>query len=217
VVLPTVAASASFPPSLPLPLVAEAMAQAILLADPPPAGAPLRLLGLDQVVLRQPVEAGQRLEVEVHREARFGKLARYTCRMLAAGKLVAEGRITVGLASREESMELKRYAEGNVTVLEVAGNVKLGESAKQLAAEMERIFQETAGGLLLDVARIDYVDSTGIGELVGYLQKFTQAGRRIALLRPHQRLEALLKLTQLDKVFPIFWEREQALAYVAGS
>jgi len=114
-------------------------------------------------------------------------------------------------------MELKRYAEGNVTVLEVAGNVKLGESAKQLAAEMERIFQETAGGLLLDVARIDYVDSTGIGELVGYLQKFTQAGRRIALLRPHQRLEALLKLTQLDKVFPIFWEREQALGYVAGS
>jgi len=114
-------------------------------------------------------------------------------------------------------MELNRYTEGNITVLEVAGNVKLGESAKQLAAEMERIFQETAGGLLLDVARIDYVDSTGIGELVGYLQKFSQAGRRIALLRPHQRLEALLKLTQLDKIFPIFWERDQALAYVAGS
>ncbi|MCS7183220.1 MAG: STAS domain-containing protein [Thermoanaerobaculum sp.] len=113
-------------------------------------------------------------------------------------------------------MELRRYREGNVTVLEVAGNVKLGESARQLAAEMEQIFQETTGGLLLDVARIDYVDSTGIGELVGYLQKFTQAGRRIALLRPHQRLEALLKLTQLDRIFPIFWERDQALAFVSG-
>lgn len=113
-------------------------------------------------------------------------------------------------------MDIKKYVENNVTVLEVAGNVRLGESARQLAAEMEKVFQETASGLLLDVARIDYVDSTGIGELVGYLQKFTQAGRRIALLRPHQRLEALLKLTQLDKIFPIFWEREQALAYVAG-
>lgn len=113
-------------------------------------------------------------------------------------------------------MELKRYAEGNVTVLEVAGNVKLGESAKQLSREMERVLQETSGGLLLDVARIDYVDSTGIGEMVGYLQKFTQAGRRIALLRPHQRLEALLKLTQLDRIFPIFWERDKALAYLRG-
>lgn len=113
-------------------------------------------------------------------------------------------------------MELKKYTEQNVTVLELAGNVKLGESAKQLAAELERTFQETSGGVLLDVARIDYVDSTGIGELVGYLQKFTQAGRRIALLRPHQRLEALLKLTQLDRIFPIFWEREKALAFVSG-
>ncbi|MFN3413919.1 MAG: STAS domain-containing protein [Thermoanaerobaculum sp.] len=113
-------------------------------------------------------------------------------------------------------MDLKKYSEQGVTVLELAGNVKLGESAKQLAAEIERVFQETSGGLLLDVARIDYVDSTGIGELVGYLQKFTQAGRRMALLRPHQRLEALLKLTQLDRIFPIFWERERALAFLSG-
>lgn len=111
-------------------------------------------------------------------------------------------------------MELKQYVEGDVSVLEVTGNVRLGESAKKLAAEMERIFSETQGGLLLDVARIDYVDSTGIGELVGYLQKFTQAGRKIALLRPHQRLEALLKLTQLDTIFPIFWNKDEALDYL---
>lgn len=113
-------------------------------------------------------------------------------------------------------MEVKQYAEGDITVLEVAGAVRLGESAKQLAAEMERIFRETGGGLLLDVARIDYVDSTGIGELVGYLQRFTQAGRKIALLRPHQRLEALLKLTQLDSIFPIFWNKDEAFGYLRG-
>lgn len=113
-------------------------------------------------------------------------------------------------------MELRQYVEGDVTILEVAGSVRVGESAKQLAAEMERIFREAPGGLLLDVARIDYVDSTGIGELVGYLQKFTQAGRKIALLRPHQRLEALLKLTQLDRIFPIFWDKDEALGYLRG-
>ena len=96
VVLPSAAAWESIPWNLPVTLVAEAMAQAILVADPPPAGARLKLLGLDQVVLRQSIEAGQQLEVEVQREVRFQNMARYYCRMLAAGKLAAEGRITVG-------------------------------------------------------------------------------------------------------------------------
>lgn len=95
-ILPTGAAAESFPQPLPLPFLAEAMAQAILLAEPPPPGATLRLLGLDQLVLRQEVGAGDRLEVEVHRQAAFGTLSRYHCRALCGGKLVAEGHITVG-------------------------------------------------------------------------------------------------------------------------
>jgi hypothetical protein len=36
----------------------------------------------------------------------------------------------------------------------------------------------------------------------------------VALFRPHHRLEALLKLTRLDTVFPVFWERDEALGHV---
>lgn len=114
-------------------------------------------------------------------------------------------------------MEMNRLTEEGVTVLELRGNIKLGESAEQFAAELQGLFDQGGGGVLLDVAGIDYLDSTGIGEMVGYLQKFSQANRRIALFRPHQRLEALLKLTRLDTVFPIFLERNEALAYVRGS
>ena len=113
-------------------------------------------------------------------------------------------------------MEMKRSEEGGVTTLEVKGTVKLGESAKQLAAELESIFDSTQGGVVIDVAQIDYLDSTGIGELVGYLQKFTRASRRVALLRPHKRLESLLKLTRLDSIFPLFWDQDDALAFVKG-
>ena len=113
-------------------------------------------------------------------------------------------------------MEMKRSEEGGVTTLEVKGTVKLGESAKQLAAELKDIFDTTRGGVIIDVAQIDYLDSTGIGELVGYLQKFSRANRRVALLRPHKRLESLLKLTRLDSIFPLFWEPEEAAAFVKG-
>jgi anti-sigma B factor antagonist len=114
-------------------------------------------------------------------------------------------------------MEMKRTTEGVVTILEVRGTVKLGESAQQFAAELGSIFETTNGGVVVDVAQIDYLDSTGIGELVGYLQRFTQAERRVALLRPHRRLESLLKLTRLDAIFPIYWERDAAVAYVSGA
>ncbi len=113
-------------------------------------------------------------------------------------------------------MRVSRTDEGGITVVEVEGTVKLGESAQLFARELQDVFEHTAGGVVIDFARIDYVDSTGIGELVGYLQRFTRANRRVALFRPHHRLEALLKLTRLETIFPIYWEREDALRYVRG-
>lgn len=113
-------------------------------------------------------------------------------------------------------MEMQRLHEGGVAVLAVRGNVKVGESSLQFASELQDILDHTESGVVLDVSQIDYVDSTGIGELVGYLQRFSQAKRRLVLLNPHKRLESLLKLTQLESAFPIFREREEALRFAAG-
>ncbi len=113
-------------------------------------------------------------------------------------------------------MQTGREVEQGVTILKVAGQVTLGESAKKFAAELQEVLDKTQGGVVIDLADIDYVDSTGIGELVGYLQKFTRSGRRLVLLQPHQRIEALLKLTRLDAVFPIFRERLAAIAHAGA-
>lgn len=113
-------------------------------------------------------------------------------------------------------MKITKSSEVGVVFVEVAGAVKLGESAQQFAAALQDIFDETGDGVVIDFSGIDYLDSTGIGELVGYLQKFTRANRRVALFRPHQRLEALLKLTRLDGVFHIFTERDEAARFARG-
>ena len=113
-------------------------------------------------------------------------------------------------------MEMKRREEDSVTVLEVRGNVRVGESSQQFAKELHEILEGTPGGVVIDVSGIDYVDSTGIGEMVGYLQKFGQVNRRLALLRPQQRLTSLLELTKLDTRFPIYHELSEALQFVAG-
>jgi anti-sigma B factor antagonist len=106
---------------------------------------------------------------------------------------------------------MKRSQEASVTVLAIRGNVKVGESAQQFSAEMSKLLAETTGPVLLDVSGIDYIDSTGIGELVGHMQKFGGAKRRMGLLQPHRRLTSLLEITGLDAHFLIYQDRAEAL------
>ena len=109
-------------------------------------------------------------------------------------------------------MKIERSEEGSVTVVTIQGVIKLGESARQFSTYLEDLLNEGVRSVLVDLSRIDHVDSTGLGELVGYLQRFTEQGRRLALLNPYTRILNLLKLTRLDEIFPIYDDRDTAIA-----
>ena len=61
--------------------------------------------------------------------------------------------------------------------------------------------------------KIDYMDSTGLGELVGYLTKFEEAKKRIAILNPQPRVVKLLTITKLDRVFKSFADEGMAIEW----
>ena len=71
--------------------------------------------------------------------------------------------------------------------------------------------------VIIDFTKIDYIDSTGIGELVGYLGKFTTQNRKLILVNPSERILKLLKLAKLDTVFKIYNTEEEAIAAENGS
>ncbi len=79
----------------PLSLVAEALAQSILLVARPPGGGAVRLVALDRVRQFREVAVGDRLEVEVCEEGTFGSLRRFSCRAVCSGALVAAADVTV--------------------------------------------------------------------------------------------------------------------------
>jgi 3-hydroxymyristoyl/3-hydroxydecanoyl-(acyl carrier protein) dehydratase len=79
----------------PISLVAEALAQAILLVDPPERLDRARLAALQSVSLLQQVTAGDRLHVAVEPLGCLGKLRRYRCRATRSGALVALADVTV--------------------------------------------------------------------------------------------------------------------------
>ena len=105
----------------------------------------------------------------------------------------------------------KNRIEG-LTVLRVEGIIKLGESAEFLAQNLGRVLEKEAGNVVVDLSAINYIDSTGIGELVGYLGRFRSTGRKLILVNPSDRIRKLLAVAQLDKLFPIFESIEDVLA-----
>jgi anti-sigma B factor antagonist len=113
-------------------------------------------------------------------------------------------------------MIVEKRRHGPHTVLRVEGVVRMGESAQFLAQTLERLLADEEGNVLIDLAHINYIDSTGIGELVGYFGKFRERGRRLILVEPAERIRKLLEVAKLDDVFPTYDDLESALAAEAG-
>ena len=110
----------------------------------------------------------------------------------------------------------KKHTE-SFTILYVEGLIKLGESAEFFSAALENVLKNESTNVIVDFTKIDYIDSTGIGELVGYLGKFTTQNRKLVLVNPSERIMKLLKLAKLDAVFKIYGTEEEALAAESGS
>ncbi|MCP4661097.1 MAG: STAS domain-containing protein [bacterium] len=105
----------------------------------------------------------------------------------------------------------KRSIEG-MTLLSVEGIIKLGESAEFLAQTLERSLEKDEGHVLLDLSKINYIDSTGIGELVGHLGRFRQRDRKLILINPSDRIRKLLAVAQIDTLFAIYDDVDTAIA-----
>ncbi len=110
----------------------------------------------------------------------------------------------------------KKHTE-NFTILYVEGLIKLGESAEFFSSALENVLKNESGNVIIDFTKIDYIDSTGIGELVGFLGKFTTQNRKLILVNPSERILKLLKLAKLDTVFKIYKTEEEAIAAESGS
>lgn len=107
-------------------------------------------------------------------------------------------------------VEKKRIAD--FVILTIGGVIKLGESAAFFAQTLERVLAEEAGHVLIDFSSINYIDSTGIGELVGYLNRFREHSRKLILVRPAERLSKLLAVAGLTELFPIYDTADEAMA-----
>src|ERR1051326_8062215 len=108
-------------------------------------------------------------------------------------------------------MNIIKNRVNDVTVLDIQGVIKLGESAREFSSYLEKVLNDEPGPVMITVEAFNYMDSTGLGELIGYLQKFEDRQRKMALVKPSHRILALLKITKLDTIFKIFGRSAAAM------
>ena len=113
-------------------------------------------------------------------------------------------------------MIVNKQRIGGYRLLTVEGVIKLGESARFLADALKRSLAEGDGHVLLDLSKVNYMDSTGIGELVGYLVRLRAQERKLILVRPSERIVQLLTVAGVASLFPTFDTVEEALAAENG-
>ena len=108
----------------------------------------------------------------------------------------------------EKSLSITR-ADGSCVgqrVFRLAGPLTLSTCAPFQSAVRE----ENCSALLVDLTAVPYVDSAGLGSLVGALVTLHRANRRLALVAPNQRVRALIQMSNLLSVFPTFGTIEEA-------
>lgn len=98
-------------------------------------------------------------------------------------------------------MEINSREEGGYAILELVGEVDLScspDARKRILASLE-----AGHNLLIDLSRVEYIDSSGVASLVEGYQTAKKQNLKFGLVGVSQAAMNVLKLARLDKVFPI--------------
>jgi anti-sigma B factor antagonist len=104
----------------------------------------------------------------------------------------------------------QREREG-IVILEMAGRLSVGPEATAMREMCSRLSDEGKRNLVLDLANVDFIDSTGLGALVICATSLRKAGGNMKLLNLNRRNVELLVMTKLATVFEIFTDEQDAI------
>lgn len=109
------------------------------------------------------------------------------------------------------SVKLTTHQKGEVIVVIASGKLTMGEGASTLRTKIRELVASGSRQIVLNMADVSYMDSSGMGELIGAHTTVTTAGGEIKLLNLAKRVHDLLKLTKLYTVFEAFEDEASAV------
>jgi len=102
------------------------------------------------------------------------------------------------------SATIKTREAGDVSIVEVTGRVTLGEATGKLRETVRELINKGRKYIILNLAGVEYMDSAGLGELVGAYTTVTNNGGQLKLVGVGGRTLDLLQVTKLLTVFECY-------------
>jgi anti-sigma B factor antagonist len=109
-------------------------------------------------------------------------------------------------------LELNERQAGDVTILDMSGSVRMGEGAVSLRNSIRGLNDEGKKKILLNLAGVKNIDSSGIGELIANYTTISRDGGQLKLLNLTDKIQNLLVITKLLTVFDSFDNEAEALS-----
>src|SRR5262245_36063290 len=121
-------------------------------------------------------------------------------------------------------MSISVRTKGEVRIIELDGEFTLGSGGlthpldlkgrrlSDLGQTLDRLLEQGGRKIILDLERVRFLDSAGLGDLIACKKRTTDRGGDIRLLRPNGKVYELLDILNLTKVFKVFDDESRALA-----
>ncbi len=113
---------------------------------------------------------------------------------------------------KKSPMKLSSRETEDVVVIELDGNVLGGPDATALNSEVHRFIEKKKKNVVLDLSRVQSMNSSGLGMLIAALTAVRNAGGDLLVAAASKKIESLLVITKLATVFELYPTVKSAIA-----
>ena len=97
----------------------------------------------------------------------------------------------------------------DISTIRLEGKLIGSDAATRVTNDLDRLLTEGKRKFILELADLEWMDSTGLGVFITFLTRVKQAGGKLVLVNP-KKVESLLVVTRLISIFDIYQTVEAA-------
>jgi anti-sigma B factor antagonist len=113
------------------------------------------------------------------------------------------------------NLNITERQNGFISILDLDGKIRLGDGCRELHEALRLLVQKGEKRVLLNMANVAHIDSSGLGELVSGYTTFEKNGGEMKLLNLSDRVHELMTMTKLLTVFEVFEDEMEAITSFA--
>jgi|SRR5579859_1456245 len=109
-------------------------------------------------------------------------------------------------------LKISKRENGDIVIMDISGRLVYGDETDDLRREVKEIFEDGEPQILLNLSDVPYVDSGGVGALVGLYTSAKNAGGDLKIACPTAKVNSVLEITKLIPVLGVYSDENDAIA-----